>query len=162
MRAKAVLFDKDGTLFDFQKSWSRWIQQEIDRLAKGDPELAHEIADAIGFDLSGGLIMPGSPAIAGTSRDVAVLMQPYLPETTLDDLVVHLDRTAATLVPVEVMPLVPFLAQLAAMDLFLGVATNDSEAAARSHLRHFGIEGMFDYIAGYDSGHGAKPDPGMC
>lgn len=162
MRAKAVLFDKDGTLFDFQKSWSRWIQQEIDRLAGGEPALAHEIADAIGFDLSGGLIVPGSPAIAGTSRDVAALMLPYLPGTTLEDLVLHLDRTAASLIPVEVMPLVPFLAQLAAMDLFLGVATNDSEAAARAHLRHFGIEGMFDFVAGYDSGFGAKPDPGMC
>lgn len=162
MRVKAVLFDKDGTLFDFQKSWSRWIQQEIDRLAGADPDLAHEIADAIGFDLSAGLIVPGSPAIAGTSRDVAALMLPFLPDTTLDDLSRHLDRTAAALIPVEVLPLVPFLAQLAAMDLLLGLATNDSEAAARAHLRHFGIEGMFDYIAGYDSGHGAKPDPGMC
>ena len=44
MRAKAVLFDKDGTLFDFQKSWSRWIGQEVVQISGGDPVIAAEIA----------------------------------------------------------------------------------------------------------------------
>ena len=38
--------------------------------------------------------------------------------------------------------------------------TNDSESVARAHLRAAGIEGMFDFVAGADSGHGAKPSPG--
>jgi phosphoglycolate phosphatase len=46
--------------------------------------------------------------------------------------------------------------------LRLGVATNDSEAPARLHLAAHGITECFDFIAGYDSGHGAKPGPGMC
>ncbi|MGL4237933.1 HAD family hydrolase, partial [Tabrizicola sp.] len=39
---------------------------------------------------------------------------------------------------------------------------NDSEAPARQHLANHGITDCFDFIAGYDSGHGAKPAPGMC
>jgi phosphoglycolate phosphatase len=46
--------------------------------------------------------------------------------------------------------------------LRLGVATNDSEAPARQHLAAHGITDCFDFIVGYDSGHGPKPGPGMC
>ena len=162
MRARAVLFDKDGTLFDFQKSWAGWIGQEVVQLSGGDPGLAAEIASAIGYDIETGRVLPGSPAIAGTEHDVAQLLVPFVPGMALADMVAHLNQTATQLVPVEVLPLVPFLAGLAAKDLYLGIATNDSEVAARKHLRLFGVEGMFDFIAGFDSGHGAKPDPGMC
>ena len=51
---------------------------------------------------------------------------------------------------------------MAARGLHLGVATNDSEHAARAHLRTAGIHDRFAFIAGADSGHGGKPDPGMC
>ncbi|MGB8623637.1 MAG: HAD-IA family hydrolase, partial [Paracoccaceae bacterium] len=43
----------------------------------------------------------------------------------------------------------------------LGVVTNDAEAPARAHLKAAGVEGRFDFIAGCDSGHGAKPAPGQ-
>ncbi len=162
MRVKAALFDKDGTLFDFQKTWAGWIGQEVLQLSGGDPALQTEIAAAIGYDMRTGLILPGSPAIAGTEREVAEVLLQFLPGGGLDRLIEHLHGTAAGLVPVEVTPLVPFLAQLAAMDLFLGVATNDSEATARKHLRYHGVVDMFDFIVGYDSGHGAKPGHGMC
>ncbi len=48
------------------------------------------------------------------------------------------------------------------MGLALGVATNDAEAPARAHLAAVGQEHAFDFIAGYDSGFGGKPGPGMC
>jgi phosphoglycolate phosphatase len=60
------------------------------------------------------------------------------------------------------VPLLPLLSGLRDRGLRLGVATNDSEAPARQHLAAHGITDCFDFIAGYDSGHGAKPGPGMC
>ena len=60
------------------------------------------------------------------------------------------------------MPLAPLLGRLAAMGLRIGIATNDTESAARAQLDRLGLAQRFDYIAGYDSGHGAKPEPGMC
>ena len=60
------------------------------------------------------------------------------------------------------MPLVPLFTALRARGLKLGVATNDSEVPAQAHLRAHGLTGLLDFIAGYDSGHGAKPGPGMC
>jgi phosphoglycolate phosphatase len=53
------------------------------------------------------------------------------------------------------------LSGLAASGLKLGIATNDAEASARSQAAALGIDAVTDFVAGYDSGFGAKPDPGM-
>jgi phosphoglycolate phosphatase len=45
--------------------------------------------------------------------------------------------------------------------LRLGVATNDSEAALRAQIQRLRIGALIDFCCGYDSGHGAKPGPGM-
>jgi phosphoglycolate phosphatase len=59
------------------------------------------------------------------------------------------------------VPLVPFFEDLRARGLALGVATNDGEGPARLHLDRAGVLGHVDFLAGYDSGHGAKPAPGQ-
>jgi phosphoglycolate phosphatase len=41
------------------------------------------------------------------------------------------------------------------------VATSDSLRGARASLGGFGVLDRIDFLAGYDSGHGVKPDPGM-
>ena len=43
----------------------------------------------------------------------------------------------------------------------LGVATADSYQGIINTLRKFGILPHFDFLAGYDSGHGIKPEAGM-
>ncbi len=43
----------------------------------------------------------------------------------------------------------------------LGVVTNDSENGARSQTARLGIDHHFDFIVGWDSGHGRKPAPGQ-
>jgi phosphoglycolate phosphatase len=59
------------------------------------------------------------------------------------------------------VPLLPVLSDLRARGLRLGLATNDTETPARAHLAAQGVSHLFDFIAGYDSGHGAKPGPGQ-
>jgi phosphoglycolate phosphatase len=71
-----------------------------------------------------------------------------------------LESTAATH-QIEVTPLVPLLDRLLAAGLTLGLATNDSEVPARAHLERAGILDRFAFVAGYDSGHGAKPEAGQ-
>ena len=46
---------------------------------------------------------------------------------------------------------------LRAQGLRLGVMTNDTEYGARAHLTAAGVLERFDFVAGFDSGHGAKP-----
>ena len=161
MKYNGLLFDKDGTLFDFQKTWGGWIDSSIRHLAGTDTGLATALADALDFDLERKQARPGSIVIAGTLAEVAGAMAGVI-KTDIRELAARLDATAATLEPVEAAPLADLLGVFRSSGLKLGVATNDSEAAARAHLKRSAIDGLFDFIAGYDSGYGGKPAPGMC
>lgn len=158
---RGVLFDKDGTLFNFHATWSRWSAALIADLADGSVARAADLAHAIGYDLATGRFAPHSPVIAGTPPEIAEKLLPHLPSLNLTALVTQMNLLAATARMVEAVPLAPLLAGLRARGLRLGLATNDGEAPARAHLAAVGIAAQFNYIAGSDSGHGGKPGPGM-
>ena len=160
LRADAVLFDKDGTLFDFDATWVAWVETMLARWSSGDGARAGRLAAAIGFDRAARRFLPGSVVVAGTPEDVAGVVAPVL-DVAPASLTDRLNAEAAAAPMVEAVPLTPFLDGLRAAGLRLGVATNDAEHPARSHLRAAGVEGMFDFIAGSDSGHGGKPAPGQ-
>lgn len=156
-----LIFDKDGTLFDFRISWGRWAAEFLTNVADG-PDHAARLGRAIGFDPETLTFAPDSPVIAATAADIAAALVPHLPGQTTKSLTALIDETAGAAPMSEAVPLRPLLAGLRAGGLKLGVATNDSEVPARQHLAAHGITDCFDFIAGYDSGHGAKPGPGMC
>ena len=157
---RGIVFDKDGTLFDFHRTWAAFNARLIADLAGGDTERAAALAEALGFDLEEPRFLPDSPMIAGTIEVVIEAVARILPE--LDEaLVVRQVRDGShAITPVEAVPLVPLLDGLIHQGLVLGVATNDSEAPARAHLASLGVLDRFAFVAGYDSGHGAKPAPG--
>lgn len=160
-RVDGIIFDKDGTLFDFRSSWGRWAREFLLDMASGAGH-ADQMGAAIGYDLSTGQFTPDSPVISATASDIAKALQPHLPHLSRSELTEAIDAAAASAVMDEAVPLRPLLAHLRDSGLRLGLATNDSEAPARAHLAAHGITQFFDFIAGSDSGHGAKPGPGMC
>lgn len=157
---EAILFDKDGTLFDFDATWGAWARGVVCDLAEGDRGLAGQLAEAIGYDFAGGHFRPHSPVIAGTVAEVAGLLLPHLPGWSLAALVSDLDAAACRAPQVAAVDLPRCLGELRSAGLRLGVATNDSEASAMAQLSREGIDGFFDFVAGYDSGYGGKPEPG--
>lgn len=161
-RLKGLLFDKDGTLFDFQKSWGGFTLGFVARLAGGDAARARAMAGALGLDPETGRFCPGSPVVAGTPEEAVAPLLPFLPGWTVEALTGRINAEAALAPQVEAAPLVPLFEALRGRGHVLGLATNDSEEAARAHLEAAGVAGFFPFLAGYDSGHGAKPGPGMC
>ncbi len=159
MRVDGILFDKDGTLFDFRATWDVWALEVITDLADGDASLARRIANAVLFDLDGKAFFPESPVIAGTNREAAEAISAVLPHQSTAMIERFLSARAATAPLAPAVPLAPFLSGLAARGLVLGVMTNDTEAGALAHLDAAGVASHFDFIAGFDSGFGAKPDP---
>lgn len=156
---KAIIFDKDGTLFDFQATWGTWSRGFLTEESGGDADLLEMLADELGYDLAESGFRPDSIVIAATTEIVAERILQHLPGETKDRLIARMDARAMTAPQIETAPLIPLLTELRARGLRLGLATNDTEAPARAHLAKAGIEQMFDFIAGSDSGFGGKPAP---
>ena len=161
-----ILFDKDGTLFDFGRTWGDFTEAVLDRLAP-DGAAWRAMAEAAGYRPRERSFVAGSPVVAGTNRDLAQIWAAHRPdlgaaaiERLLDKAVLAASGDPAFLYP-AVDDLPGLLARLRAGGLRLGVATHDTEQAARRQLGLVGAAGAFDFIAGYDSGHGLKPGPGM-
>ncbi len=159
---QGVLFDKDGTLFDFEASWNGWAAAALTELGGGDHARVAHLAARIDFDMERGRFLPGSVAIAGTLDETAAALLPDADASDQATLANWLMARAVETEMVEAVPLRPFLQGLRARGFRLGVATNDAEAPARAHLAAARITDCFEFIAGADSGFGPKPDPGMC
>lgn len=159
---KGILFDKDGVLFDFQRTWGGWAHRMIGILSEGDAGLAQRLADVMVFDMPSRRFHPGSFVIAGTSREVSEAVATVLPGRSVEAVHKVMTTEAARTPLVEAVPLRATLSALGARGLPLGLATNDTEASARAHLGASEVLDLFAFVAGSDSGHGAKPAPGMC
>lgn len=162
MRAfDGILFDKDGTLFDFHATWGAWSLRVLDELADGDRALFLRLGDAIGFDVETRRFHPHSSVIAHTAPEIALDLLPHLPAgTDVGALVERMNALAAEAEPVPAVDLRPLFQTFRARGLKIGLVTNDAELPARLHLDRAQVAEYFDFIAGFDSGHGAKPDPG--
>ena len=159
---RGVLFDKDGTLFDFGATWNTWAAMMLRDLVGEDLVRATSLGARMGYDYAAGVFDPTSPVIAGTPEEIVQLLLPGVPELSAEDLIHRLNGAAVRAPQIEAVPLEPLIKSLRAQGLKLGVATNDAESPARAHLAGVGQEHAFDFIAGYDSGYGGKPAPGMC
>ncbi|WP_370158874.1 HAD family hydrolase [Limimaricola soesokkakensis] len=161
MKPTALIFDKDGTLFDFHATWGGWSRGLIEAEAEGDPARIAAIAAALGYDLETGRFAPDSLVIASTTAEIADAMLPHLPGCDRQALIARMNARAAEAPQVPAVPLAPLFAELAARGVALGLVTNDSEAPARAHIGAAGLAATFGFVAGADSGFGFKPGPGQ-
>ena len=158
-----ILFDKDGTLLDYVKSWVPVNYEVASIAADGDQELARRLLVAGGMDPDTGYVTPDSLLAAGNTVEIATGMVAAGAPYTVQELTSKLDglfsNSAAFAVPVT--DLAAFFASLHAKGYRLGVASSDNERSIRETAKRFGFDGYLHYVAGYDSGFGTKPQPGM-
>ena len=76
-------------------------------------------------------------------------------------LIGRMNAGSAQVAQVEAVPLRAYTSGLRQLGLTLGLVTNDAEGPALRHLDKAGIRSDFAFVAGYDSGFGAKPGPGQ-
>lgn len=161
---RGILFDKDGTLFDFNATWAAVIERILASLTN-DRSLSMAMARDAGYDPLTRRFQPGAPIVAGSTAEIAAVWATHLPGRAAAEIEATANAIAESAGSAELVPacrdLPGFLTGLAGAGYRLGVATHDSEAGARAHLAAAGALEKFDFIAGYDSGHGLKPGPGM-
>lgn len=163
-RIRGVLFDKDGTLFEYHGTWVPIIFEAAAMAAQGDADLVSRLVDAAGYDEARRQIRAGSLFAGGDTIELADRWRQLGVRREQADLVTSLDALFARLAPamsVPVTDLPALFSTLTGRGLKLGLATNDVEASARALMGRFALDPFLSFQAGYDSGHGAKPEPGM-
>ncbi|KQP09690.1 hydrolase [Methylobacterium sp. Leaf99] len=160
-RLRGILFDKDGTLIDFDRTWGPAAHAVMATLAGGDRarfealmRVSHYVEDERRF-------LATSPLLAGASSIYGPLWAQVLDRPAGPDLYAEMDglfREAALRSLLPIGAPADLAAQLVGAGYALGIATNDAEASARAQAEVLGLTQHLGFIAGYDSGHGAKPE----
>ena len=78
MNVDGILFDKDGTLFDFHRTWSSWTSDAIEYLCRNNLAKKELIAEALGYDPKNQTFLKSSLLIAGTAEQAADKIVPFL------------------------------------------------------------------------------------
>lgn len=159
----AVLFDKDGTLLGYDASWGPVNRELASIAARGNAALADRLLIACGMDPITGHVVPDSLLAAGNTAEIAAGLVAAGSPCDVVELTQRLDRlfTEAADKSVPVTDLKAFFARLKARGYKLGIASSDNENSIRQTAIRFGFEADIDFVAGYDSGYGTKPQPGM-
>jgi phosphoglycolate phosphatase len=159
----AILFDKDGTLLDFHGTWLPKGRELLEKLCAGDEALMSRLMVKAGYDAASGRILSGSILAAGNNLDIAQIWAHELAMSVAElEAFINAEFAASSSHPsVPVNALTPSLQKLHVMGYVLGIATMDSEQGIQATLQPFACLHLFSFLAGYDSGHGSKPGPGM-
>jgi phosphoglycolate phosphatase len=160
---RAILFDKDGTLVDFDRTWGPAVKTVLRQLAGENAVLYRELLNESGINGSGTYFRRDSPIISEPTNVFAARWAPMLGRRADPEFFREVDRllddaTSAHLMAIGEPKVI--MSKLIEEGYRLGLATNDAEATARAHARKLGFEHLLIFIAGYDSGFGAKPNPG--
>ena len=161
---KAILFDKDGTLVDFERTWGPALHTVLQDLAEGRRADYERLAAESGFMESELRFLPDSIFVAHPVGVWGPLWAQVLGRQADPGFLAEIDRRLCAATTFHLQPIgepAKLMAALAACGYRLGMLSNDSEVAVRAHVRKLGIEPMLQFAAGCDSGFGAKPEPGQ-
>ena len=164
MDIQAIVFDKDGTLADFPSTFNPATGKVIEFLSKGDKNIADRIAQVWDYDLEAKEIRDTSVIVAGSGYDITVALGSVLDIGDPIEYSRFLDRLYGEISQTTVAAISGVgnaLKQLRTQGFRLGIATNDAQRNALSQMKVLGFDSYFDIVLGADSGHGAKPGPGM-
>lgn len=165
IKIRAILFDKDGTLLDFNQTWLPAYRRAAEYLQTqyGEAADAARLLARGGFIAEGELWRPDSPLASSSNREIMEFWRGEIGcEFTPRVRAVLSELLAAG--RVEMMPAVDDLPHvLADLQRFfaLGIATMDDLDNALNMIIDFGMYRLFEFICGGDSGFGEKPGPGM-
>lgn len=159
---KGILFDKDGTLIDFGKTWYALADLMALHAADGDRERADTLMTLAGYDYANACFKADSVFAAGTNADIVALWYPGADAGRRKEMTLFFDTFTAEQGALQSVPLPgsqDTIAGLHRAGFKLGVATNDSTGGAEKTLLALGIAQMFDAAYGYDAVANPKPAP---
>ncbi len=164
MAIKAVLFDKDGTLIDVNGTWVPFYKAMLKQEQGLSAAQVEAKMMAAGLDPVTDTFRAGSTLAGGTTRQLVELWWPDASAVEHARITHRLDHDFAPLALLHMtplMPLSPVFEALQALELKLGVATNDGEMSAKRHMQALQVDQFFTAILGSDSVVNPKPSGQM-
>ncbi len=164
MAIKAILFDKDGTLIEANDTWVPVYKIMLAKEMNADEERVLELMSMAGYDRATDGFKAGSVLAAGTINQLVDIWWPQLDAAARLAKVQKINHdyvAEARLYMKPLMDLVPVFDELHAMNMILGVATNDIHSSATFHMQELGVHDYFVHIIGADSVDIPKPSGQM-
>jgi phosphoglycolate phosphatase len=161
-RIRGILFDKDGTLVDFQRTWYAIGDMMALKAAGGDRRRANALMAEAGYDYDASGFRADSVFAAGTNADIVNLWYPHLAADARKAMIAHFDTVTAeegALQAIALSGIKETLAALHASGYRLGLCTNDSTGGAEKTLLALSVAQLFDAAYGYDAVANPKPAP---
>ena len=163
-RIKGILFDKDGTLLDFNRTWLRPYRRAAEFLQSRFNVDADHLMACGGFIAETKTWRRDSPLASGHNKEIIACWEQTIGVKISADerrALVEIFTLPSSQYAPAVTDLAALLTTLHARDIKLGLATMDDEANAQQMLRDMNIASLFAFVCGADSGHGVKPQVGM-
>jgi phosphoglycolate phosphatase len=161
-----IIFDKDGTLIDFEAMWGNWITDLARHLeAASYIAIAPQLFRAIGFDPATGAIAPSGPLAVSTMAEIRALAGEVLRAAGLSPASATAALQAGWYIPDPVALAQPLadlptlFGAVRARGLRIAVATTDDRAPTLATLAALGIAPLVEALACGDDGRPIKPAP---
>jgi phosphoglycolate phosphatase len=165
---KLIIFDKDGTLIDFDAMWGAWITDLARRLeASAGLSLAERLFQVMGFDSASGRVAAGgrlavTPMAGLHALTVDLVRDVGIPPAAAEQVVAaawYIPDPVALARPLADLP--ALFGALRARGIRIAVATSDDRTPTEMTLAGLGVADLVSAVIGADDGVPLKPAPDM-
>jgi haloacid dehalogenase superfamily, subfamily IA, variant 1 with third motif having Dx(3-4)D or Dx(3-4)E len=172
---KGIIFDKDGTLFNYSEVWGPIIGRSITTIMKvfnlqNHPTARRRLADFVGVDQDGyinpkGILFNHEEIIRGSLKFISFCLKCHLnPIKTVllfkrllaESQTVGLDKILSE---IDFSNIHELFNKLEAKGIIVGVVTNDSTESTKICLETMGIADQVQFLKTKDSNCRKKPSP---
>jgi phosphoglycolate phosphatase len=166
--AQAIIFDKDGTLIDFDHMWGTWTLQLAEHLrAVTGLDAREALCHAYGYDSILKKVLPDGRLTYMTMWRLREIMVETIQSLGLSEVQAEHAVENAWFVPDPVALAKPFtdihklFANIRKQNIKVAIATSDDRGATEAMLHSLGVQGLVNTMVCADDGIRSKPEPDM-
>ena len=167
-KAQAIIFDKDGTLIDFDAMWGNWTLQLADRLqAYVKPDIRPALCESYGYDFSRCKILPDGKLTCTPMWRLRELLVDVLESLGISTTEALCAVEKAWYVPDPVTLAKPFtdthklFTNIHKLGIKIAIATTDNRHPTEAMLEAFGVTNLVTTMVCADDNIKVKPAPDM-